>query len=287
MFTANSSAATAAHEKWLQANKDPSRRCHSIQELSTTLTTHQKNKRVWMDSGVHFEHLWKQGVCHISRHLEDIKMLYVAPEFSKENYGFSYTPWERNFLSTHFNFSNPAGLDLLEFFRGIGREETEYVLETERFLRSMEWEDERRRDIIKREFRNTDDLDLKHAVGVLKYNRDWSGFVKDFIAEENKKYLKQGLERQQFWRNMKEKREEEERRKKRRLKEAQALEEEDTLKLNEFLKCACKEKKGEKRKRDPPQTEEEPHKKVCEEDLISWSSSEESGFLSEDSFMCV
>ena len=287
MFTANSSAATAAHEKWLQANKDPSRRCHSIQELSTTLTTHQKNKRVWMDSGVHFEHLWKQGVCHISRHLEDIKMLYVAPEFSKENYGFSYTPWERNFLSTHFNFSNPAGLDLLEFFRGIGREETEYVLETERFLRSMEWEDERRRDIIKREFRNTDDLDLKHAVGVLKYNRDWSGFVKDFIAEENKKYLKQGLERQQFWRNMKEKREEEDRRKKRRLKEAQALEKEDTLKLNEFLEWASKKNKGEKRKRDPPQTKEEPHKKVCVEDIISCSSSDESGFLSDDSFMCV
>ena len=105
MFTVISSAAPSASEMMQQANKDPSRRCHSIQELSTTLTTHQKNKRVWMDSGVHFEHLWKQGVCHISRHLEDIKMLYVSPEFSKENYGFSYTPWERNFLSTHFNFS--------------------------------------------------------------------------------------------------------------------------------------------------------------------------------------
>ena len=121
-----------------------------------------------MDSGVHFEHLWKQDVCNISRHLEDIKMLYVATEFSKENYGISYTPWERNFLSTHFNFSNPAGLDLLEFFREIGQEETEYVLETERFLRSMEWEDERRRDIIKREFRREDDLNLKHAVRILK-----------------------------------------------------------------------------------------------------------------------
>ena len=86
---------------------------------------------------------------------------------------------------------------------------------------------------------------------------------------------------------MKEDREEEDRRKKRRLKEAQALEAEDTLKLNEFLECASKKNKGEKRKRDPPQTEEEPHKKVCEEDLISWSSSEESGFLSDDSFMCV
>jgi len=214
-------------------------------------------------------------------------MLYVAPEFSKENYGFSYTPWERNFLSTHFNFSNPAGLDLLEFFRGIGREETEYVLETERFLRSMEWEDERRRDEIKREFKRNDDLNLKHAYGVLKYNQDWTGFVKEFIKKQNEKYLKEGLERQQFWRNMKEKREEEDRRKKRRLKEAQALEEEDTLKLNEFLKCACKEKKGEKRKRDPPQTKEEPHKKVCVEDIISCSSSDESGFLSEDSFMCV
>ena len=57
-----------------------------------------------------------------------------------------------------------------------------------------------------------------------------------------------------------------------------------TLKLNEFLEWACKEKqKGEKRKRNPPQTEEEPHKKVCEEDLISWSSSEESGYVSKDS----
>ena len=181
MFTANSSAAKAAHEKWLQLNKDPSRRCHSIQELSTTLTTHQKNKRVWMDSGVHFEHLWKQGVCHISRHLFDTEMLYVATDYSKEIYGFSYTPWERNFLSTQFNLSNPAGLDLLEF-----------------------------------------------------------------------------------------------------------LEAEDTLKLNEFLEWASKEKnKGEKRKRDPPQTEKEPHKKVCEEDLISWSSSKESRYVSEDSFLFV
>ena len=75
----------------------------------------------------------------------------------------------------------------MEFFREIGQEETEYVLETERFLRSMEWEDERRRDIIKREFRREEDLNLKHAVGILKYNRDWTGFVKDFIAQENKK----------------------------------------------------------------------------------------------------
>ena len=73
-----------------------------------------------MDSGVHFEHLWKQDVCNISRHLEHTKMLYVATEFLKENYGISYTSWERNFLSTHFNFSNPAGLDLFEFFRAIG-----------------------------------------------------------------------------------------------------------------------------------------------------------------------
>ena len=87
---------------------------------------------------------------------------------------------------------------------------------------------------------------------------------------------------------MKEDREEEDRRKKRRLKEAQALEAEDTLKLNEFLEWASKEKnKGEKRKRDPPQTEEEPHKKVCEEDLISWSSSEESGYVNEDSNLFV
>ena len=175
----------------------------------------------------------------------------------------------------------------MEFFRGIGREETEYVLETERFLRSMEWEDERRRDIIKREFKREEDLDLKHAVGVLKYNRDWSGFVKEYIKKENQEHLKRALERQQFWREIKEDREEEDRRKKRRLKEAQALEKEDTLKLNEFLEWASKKNKGEKRKRGPPQTKEEPHKKVCVEDIISCSSSEESGYVSEHSYLFV
>ena len=100
-------------------------------------------------------------------------MLYVATEFSKENYGISYTPWERNFLSTHFNFFNPAGLNLLEYFKAFGQEETEYVLQTERFLNSIEGGDERRRDIIKREFLKDDNLNLKHKVGVLKYKREW------------------------------------------------------------------------------------------------------------------
>ena len=197
--TSTASSSSSFKQRMMREdNKRPSRRCHSLQELANPLPFAQKCKEVWKNSGVHFEHHYKQDVCNISAYL-----VYPEVLFDEDRKRFTY--WEQKFLKTNFNPSDTTGMSLLQYFRRIGPLETKYVLKSQRFLQSMELEDDLKRQKIQSLFKQQEDQDCKHAVRPLKYKNGWSTWLKEYIKKENEMNLNIGLSNEHFWKNQKRK----------------------------------------------------------------------------------
>ena len=135
-------------------------------------------------------HYFQQNVWNICAHVDDWQKL-MAPEYAMQLHGFSYTPWEEDFIKKQFLKNCVSCVSLLTFFRNEGQENTKDILEGIRYIESMEHADVEKWFHLKKAYLTM----LENTFNKRHPDRnycDFAQFVKNEIKRKNEFYVELG-----------------------------------------------------------------------------------------------